>query len=121
MRRTILCFLLALLSPLPAAATGTVEHHVRTFASLQNSGGENPERSISVYLPTGYATSDEPLPVVYFLPGFGSTDRELMQQLQPILDAEMDSGRVQPMIVVVPDHTTLYRGSYFANSSLTGN
>lgn len=101
--------------------TGQVVVSSGYFESLQNAGGENPNRDISVYLPPGYQSSNDRYPVVYFLPGFGSTHASIMQALAPLVDTAIIDGRIDPLIVVVPDHYTSFRGSYFSDSPVNGN
>jgi len=42
--------------------------------ALQNTGGENPNRKISVYLPPNYESTKEHFPVIYYLHGFMGKD-----------------------------------------------
>ncbi|WP_114780632.1 alpha/beta hydrolase [Botryobacter ruber] len=88
-----------------------------------NRGGENPVRSITVYLPPGYNEGNKRYPVIYYLHGFAWNDSLLIAQdhLDQLLDKAIAAGKIRETVVVMPDHHTLYRGSYFTNSSLTGN
>ena len=52
---------------------------------LENEFGENPKRSVSVYLPPNYYTSEKKYPVIYFLHGF-LTDDKLMGRMKDLLD-----------------------------------
>lgn len=94
-------------------------------ASLENSGGENPTRSVTVYLPPGYEKNIEVrYPVIYFLHGFTQSDSYMIHKrpkLDKLLDKAIATGKIRPVIVVIPDHHTLYRGSFYTNSTLTGN
>jgi pimeloyl-ACP methyl ester carboxylesterase len=92
-------------------------------ASLENPGGENPTRSVTVYLPPGYENSEVKYPVIYFLHGFTQSDSAMIYKrpkLDKLLDKGIATGKIKPVIVVIPDHHTLYRGSFYTNSSLTG-
>jgi len=89
--------------------------------SLQNTGGENPIRSVTIYLPPGYDESTNRYPVIYYLPGFTLTDSSEMAELEPLINTAINSGKIRPVIVVVPNEYTLYRGSLYTNSTLTGN
>jgi S-formylglutathione hydrolase FrmB len=89
--------------------------------ALQNTGGENPVRSVSIYLPPGYDQTTNRYPVIYYLPGFSLSDTSEITALNPLIDKAIATGKIRPVIVVVPNENTLYRGSWYTNSSLTGN
>ncbi len=42
--------------------------------SLENSGGEDPTRRVTIYLPPGYDETKRKYPVIYFLHGFTISD-----------------------------------------------
>lgn len=99
-----------------------VEKFVAT--SIQgNRGGEDPVRQLTIYLPPGYDASTMRYPVIYFLHGFPIDDRICLDEfhLQDLLDQAIASGRVQPLILVLPNSYTRFRGSLYTNSALTGN
>jgi enterochelin esterase-like enzyme len=54
--------------------SGKVESFVINAKTLQNTGGENPNRKISVYLPPNYESTQKRFPVVYYLHGFMGND-----------------------------------------------
>jgi len=91
-----------------------------TSPSLQNGGGENTTRRVSIYLPPGYSATSARYPVIYYLHGYLSDDTLNPQQLR-ILDLAISSKRIRPVLFVVSDQLTTYGGSFYANSSLTGN
>jgi enterochelin esterase-like enzyme len=91
-----------------------------TSASLQNAGGENTTRRVSIYLPPGYDQATDRYPVIYYLHGFQSNDALSPPQIR-ILDLGISSRRIRPFIFVVSDQLTSYGGSFYANSTLTGN
>lgn len=80
-------------------------------------------RSITVYLPPGYENSTQHYPVIYFLHGFMLSDTlmVLFTQFNHLLDDAISTGRIRPVIVVFPNSDTRYKGSFYTNSSLTGN
>ena len=43
-------------------------------AALENQGGENPTRRVTVYLPPGYESNEDRYPVIYYLHGFTWSD-----------------------------------------------
>jgi len=91
--------------------------------ALENSAGENPERRITIYLPPGYDSSKIKYPVLYYLHGFTWSDsmQIVEDHFDEILNKAIHDGLIKPLIVVMPDHHTLYRGSFYTNSSYTGN
>ncbi len=92
-------------------------------AALENEGGEDPTRRVTVYLPPGYDNSNDRYPVLYYLHGFTWSDSMQIvgDKFDKILDKAIATGKIKPVIVVMPDHHTLFRGSFYTNSSLTGN
>jgi S-formylglutathione hydrolase FrmB len=88
--------------------------------SLENTMGENPNRAISVYLPPGYQIGTQRYPVIYFLHGFLS-DNRMLQQMAGLLDFAIETRKIRPFILVIPDQKTTYDGSFYSNSGLFGN
>lgn len=90
--------------------------------------GDPAWRQVSVYLPPSYSASPaRRYPVLYWLHGFTSTDRELISGIRQNLNIRlaMDSlvaaGSVREMIIVMPNAHNAFGGSYFGNSPTTGN
>lgn len=88
-----------------------------------NPGLENPVRRLSIYLPPGYDANDKRYPVIYFLHGYGVDDSLMAQwfEFKEIFDRGIAEKRIPPVLVVLPDSKTRYFGSFYTNSSLTGN
>jgi enterochelin esterase-like enzyme len=88
--------------------------------------GDPPVRRVPVYLPEGYDSGDARYPVAYMLTGFTGRGTMLLndttfdENLPDRLDRLIDSGAIQPMIVVMPDCFTRLGGSQYLNSSATG-
>lgn len=62
------------------------------------------EMKFSVYLPAGYKTSAEPMPVLYLLHGTGGDAMNwLNKDAAKIADETFQNGLAQPMIIVIPD------------------
>jgi enterochelin esterase-like enzyme len=101
-------------------AQGTVVIKVINSEYLKNTGGENPDRRISVYLPPGYEQTNKRYPVIYYLHGFMGTD-SISPDMKNILDMGIAKMKIRPFILVISDQYTLYQGSFYSNSSLTGN
>ena len=91
--------------------------------ALENPGGENPTRKVTIYLPPNYENDSKVYPVLYYLHGFTSSGELAIEvdQFDKLLDKAIATGKIKPLIVVMPNHHTLYRGSYYTNSALTGN
>ena len=100
--------------------SGKVVSFVIKAKTLQNTGGENPNRKVSVYLPPGYEQGSKRYPVIYYLHGFTGTD-SIYANMKMILDRGISQKKIRPFILVQPSHFTLYEGSFYTNSSLTGN
>lgn len=99
---------------------GKIVSHVIESKALQNTGGENPNRKISVYLPPNYESTKERFPVIYYLHGFMGKD-SIFANMKNILDEGIRKHKIRPFILVQADNYTLYEGSFYSNSSLTGN
>lgn len=116
-----LLLLIALhLSLITFAQTGKVVSFVLNSKALQNAGGEDPNRKVSVYLPPNYDATSQRYPVIYYLHGFMGKDN-IFPQMQAILDAGISKQKIRPFIFVQADQYTLFEGSFYSNSSLTGN
>jgi enterochelin esterase-like enzyme len=115
-------FLFALLMVLKSFAQtpeGTIITQTLESKKLQNIAGENPVRKISIYLPPNYESSAERYPVIYYLHGFMGKD-QISPQMKAILDQGISRQKIRPFIFVQADHYTLFEGSFYSNSSLTG-
>lgn len=90
----------------------------------RNRLGDSPDRSLLVYLPPSYAASPtRRYPVVYLLHGFGGTEQTWIRSfpLKPAMDSLVRAGAVHEMIIVMPNARNAYDGSFYTNSSTTGN
>jgi len=94
-----------------------------TSPSLQNSGGENPTRNVSIYLPPDYDKTTNRYPVIYYLHGFTESDSLTFtsHRFDTLIDRAILTRKIRPVIVVMPNQHTLFGGSFYTNSSLTGN
>ncbi|MBC7904958.1 MAG: esterase family protein [Gemmatimonadaceae bacterium] len=120
---TILIILSVSVNAQPARK-GTVQ--IKTFVAnsiKQNITGEDINRRVTIYLPPGYSASKLSYPVIYFLHGVLSDDAEVMKYmgLQALMDQAITDGRIHPVILVVPNSDTKFRGSFYTNSAATGN
>ncbi len=110
-----------------AQARGRVVIELFESAVLKgNPLGDPPIREVPVYLPPGYDTSSERYPVIYALTGFTGFGRNLLNRsafseaLDQRLDRLIQTGRMRPAIVVMPDCFTRYGGSQYLDSAATG-
>ncbi|MGI8618113.1 MAG: alpha/beta hydrolase [Gemmatimonadaceae bacterium] len=89
--------------------------------------GDPAWRQVSVYLPPGYARNrSRRYPVLYWLHGFASADRELISGIRQNLnirlamDSLLRAGAGREMIIVMPNARNAFEGSFYANSPVTG-
>jgi enterochelin esterase-like enzyme len=96
------------------------ESFVINAKTLQNTGGENANRKISVYLPPNYESTQKRFPVVYYLHGFMGND-SITTGMKAIFDKSIAQAKIRPFILVIASQYTLFEGSFYSNSALTGN
>ena len=70
------------------------------------------ERQLYIWTPPGYTGRGKPLPVLYFYHGFGDTGRSAIDQgrIPQMMDNLLADGKIEPMLVVVPDTETDAKG-----------
>lgn len=85
--------------------------------------GSNPVRRLAIYLPAGYEGSAKRYPVVYFLPSpLAEFKGEFYEHdVRTVLDRAMESGAIQPVVLVAVDMATPFGCSWYVNSPVTGN
>ncbi len=117
--------------PTQLANTPTVAVPTEVFRSMnmikisapslaENLVGEPAERTIYVYLPPSYNTSDRHYPVIYYLPGYGDSAMTGFQ-LPGDMDFLIESGKLNEMIFVVSSGDSKPGGSFYVNSPVTGS
>jgi S-formylglutathione hydrolase FrmB len=102
---------------------GTVIHRKFLAPSIQgNPAGEDAMRRLTIYLPPGYYQSNLHYPVIYFLHGMYGEDSATMADLEInyLLDTAINVKHIKPVIFVLPNSFTKYKGSFYTNSALTG-
>ena len=111
----------------PVASTATAQPFqslnmikIEAPSLAKNLVGEPAERTIYVYLPPSYASSEKRYPVVYYLPGYGDSSI-IGFRLPDDMDSLIESGGVQEMIIVVASGASKMGGSFYVNSPVTGN
>ena len=77
------------------------------------------EAGVAVYLPEGYATSEEDYPVLYLLHGSGDDEAGWLTKgcAKSILDSLITNELCKPMIVVMPNGYLEQTGKYYAPES----
>jgi enterochelin esterase-like enzyme len=130
MRKIILIasFILLTVSVAFAQAGTTIREKLESKFIQKTVTKENPVREVSVYLPPSYRKSQKKrYPVVFLLHGIGDTDETWTrdgrnwESIQRIMDRGIAEGRFGEMIVVMPNNRTNAAGSFYTNSSVTGN
>ena len=76
MKRYLLLFaaVLVLQTSHAQSNSGKVASFFINAKTLQNKGGENAKRKVSVYLPPNYEVGNKRFPVIYYLHGFMGTE-----------------------------------------------
>jgi len=121
--KNITCFLLSLIFlqiAISQSTPGTIVTRFINSTYLKNTGGENPNRRISVYLPSGYGQSKKHYPVIYYLHGFMNND-SITPGMKNVLDLAIEKNKIRPYILVIADNNTLFSGSFYSKSSLIGD
>jgi len=124
-----LIFLLLWLAAAPLEAR-LVEDNFFSPALAGNLLGDAAHRAVTVYLPPQY--DGEParrFPVVYLLHGFKAKNQLWTTSAPPgqglhlaeLADDLIAQGRIPPLIIVMPDGSNAYGGSFYLNSPVTGN
>ena len=111
-----------------SSAIGTVEIDKITSIALSKSKlGEKNTRNIAIYLPPSYKTTNKKFPVLYLLHGLGDNymnfvdDEQKLNTIQGLMDTGIEANRFGEMIIVTPDESTPWGGSFYVNSTSTGN
>jgi len=108
-----------------AGAGRLVEENVASPTLAANLLGDPGQRAVTIYLPPRY--DQEPqrrFPVVYLLHGFKAKNKLWTApefHLQEMVNDLINRGVIQPLIIVMPDGSNAYGGSFYLNSPVTGN
>jgi S-formylglutathione hydrolase FrmB len=89
--------------------------------------GDSTRRPVSIYLPPSYP--DQPArryPAVYLLHGYQGSHKQWMGDgkgwnIRDVMDRLIRDGTIGEMILVMPDASNRYGGSFYTNSVTTGN
>jgi S-formylglutathione hydrolase FrmB len=121
---TVLLTLISLTFSFGQNLKGKVLHERFLAPSIEgNPAGEDAMRRLTIYLPPGYYQCKQHYPVIYFLHGMYGQDSATMADLEInyLLDTAIAVKHIKPVIFVLPDSYTKYKGSFYTNSKLTGN
>ena len=119
---------IVLTTPSAATAQGFLTYQTVHGPGLEgNLLGDSPNRQVTVYLPPSYTSSQKRYPVVYLLHGYNGTNNSWRTgayqgfNIQTAMNQLIGEGKIQEMMVVMPDGRNSYGGSYFVNSPVIGN
>jgi len=110
-------------APIASSRQGTVVTETLTSTILRdNLVGLNPQRSVKIYLPPGYATSGMSYPVVYYCHNLFNTPAKVFEEtgMAKLLDLAIEKGVIKPVIFVVGDYSTDGIGTFYENSVVSG-
>lgn len=127
-KKLTLSSILVLISVFCYCQTGQiVSDSIQSNSLAQTITRENPLRQVAIYLPPGYVESTKRYPVLYLLHGIGDTYEEFTgdtiqnNNIKDLMDAGIAAKKFGEMIIVMPDEKTNWFGSFYSNSSVTGN
>lgn len=88
----------------------------------ENKIGVDPNRSIHIYLPPGYATSGKSYPVVYYCNSVYTSPTSVLEEgnVATLLDQAIERNVIKPLIFVMADYNTALTGSFYENSVVSG-
>lgn len=127
----VLCLLLTTTSAI--AQDGRIVRETVYSPSLEgNLLGDSPNRQVTIYLPPSYDDGDNlAYPVVYLLHGYtgnhdlwnggGYSSGKISGNILDSMKSWLKEGKVEEMILVMPDSHNKLQGSMYTNSSTTGN
>ena len=115
------------LSPrIHAAETGPrgtlITEHFQSHVLRKTRTGLDPNRSITIYLPPGYAESGKAYPVVYYFHSINWSPEKMFEDgnLVRLIERAFARGLAPEFIFIAADYTSPTMGSWFENSPTTG-
>jgi S-formylglutathione hydrolase len=130
--RALVCALLPVLVPhaieaQPAPPTGSIVRELVHSPALEgNLLGDPADQPVATYLPPGYTETSRRYPVLYLLHGIGDSPDVWVgpgyqgMEIRAVMDSLIGAGGIQPMIVVMPNGTNRYIGTFYMNSPVAG-
>jgi len=113
-------------TPLPPGAGIILREDVHSPALEGNLLGDPADQPMAIYLPPGYQDGVFRYPVLYLLHGIGGSPEDWLGggyqglSIAATMDSLIGAGAIQPMIVVMPNGTNRYVGTYYTNSPVSG-
>lgn len=128
----ILSFFIIACAIVSASAQGgsIISDEVHAVSLEGNLISDSPKRSVLVYLPPGYGKQTKTrYRVIYLLHGFTVAANKtwiienegLRMNIGAVMDRLIAAQKVRPMILVMPDASNKFGGSFYTNSITTGN
>jgi S-formylglutathione hydrolase len=105
------------------AQQGKVIYDTIHSPSLEGNLLKDPStKPMTIYLPPSYDEGDSLYPVIYYLHGYTADNTMWVNwfSIHNIMDNLIKQGKVQEMIIVMPDAYNKYGGSFYTNSSVAG-
>ena len=120
------CLMIVVLAQQSLPAGQIIIDTITSEALRGNKLGDPDTRNMAIYLPPSYDESDYSYPVIYLLHGFGGDEGSFVGELGDtstvdLLDLLIGVGLLKEAIIVLPDGSNKYGGSYYLNSELIGN
>ena len=128
----ILLLALSIAPPVLSQEGRLVRENLHSASLEKTLTGESPDRRVSIYLPPSY--DKEPTkryPVIYLLHGITDTDETWVNSWGPgkegwstvaeVMNSGIAARMFGEMIVVMPNQLTKWGGSFYTNSTVTGN
>ncbi|MEO6005894.1 MAG: alpha/beta hydrolase-fold protein [Opitutus sp.] len=99
-----------------------VTEHLESSVLRENRTGLDPNRTVMVYLPPGYAESGKAYPVVYYFHSLNGSAEKVFQNgnLVRLLERGFATGVVKEFILVAADYSSPVLGSLYENSPVSG-
>jgi len=126
MRKTIIlaCILLTLPFAIVNVQSKVITDKMVSQSLEGNLLNDPSTRSLTIYLPPSYDTSEDTrYPVIYYLHGYSTNDTMWVNffSIHNVMDHLIKQSKVQEMIIVMPNAFNRYGGSFYTNSSVAGN
>ncbi len=99
-----------------------VTEHIDSAKLRDTKTGLDPNRTIKIFLPPGYADSGKSYPVIYYCHSLNWSAEKMFEDgnLVKLLERGFSAGVIKEFIFVAADYSTPTLGSWFENSSTTG-
>jgi S-formylglutathione hydrolase len=113
-------------TPPPPGAGVVIRETVHSPSLEGNLLGDPADQPVAIYLPPGYEDGVRRYPVLYLLHGIGGSQEDWLNggyqglSIAALVDSLLAAGAIQPMIVVMPNGTNRYIGTYYTNSPVSG-